>query len=281
MTKLSLTYDIKNYTPASATSVDSNFDAIEQHINQELIERDGSVQMRAQLALVGDPVNALDAAPKQYGKATAPPGGRWLLCDGSELQTASYPELYNEIGHNFSPAGTPGSRFNLPNLRDRMPMGMGTNTTMGETGGFRNNSLVEHHHGMASHTHAMKNHTHGMGQHTHKMDHDHDDVDTSTIADHTHTFSLRTAAGSSGGATIGGVSQSGNGTTGADGGHKHTVNTPKFFGNTDPPGNNVTGPPDDNITYGPDDNNTSDEGIPSTDRNLPPFQGVQFIIRAK
>lgn len=87
--------------------------------------------------------------------------------------------------------------------------------------------------------------------------------------------------GSSGGATIGGAAQSGNGTTGADGGHKHTVNTPKFFGNTDPPGNNVTGPPDDNITYGPDDNNTSDEGIANTDRNLPPFQGVQFIIRAK
>lgn len=280
MTKLNLTYALDNYTPANSDPVDANFDAIELHINQELIERDGSVQMRAQLMLVGDPLNALDAAPKQYvdqvmpvgiimmhSGTTAPPGGRWAICNGGELQTADYPVLYNVIGHNFSPAGTPGSRFNLPNLRDRMPMGTGANTTIGETGGFRNNSLVEHHHGMGSHTHAMKNHTH-------PIDHDHPNSTTGSDGAHTHTISTRDAAGSAGGAARGGTNQVTASVTSSDGGHTHTVNVA-------PQNKANSGPPNDNVTYGPNDNNTSDEGGTNVDKNLPPFQGVQFIIRVK
>ena len=66
MAKLDMQYDILNDTPATASPVEANFNRIEQHINQELIERDGTVAMRAQLQLVGDPVTDLDAAPKQY-----------------------------------------------------------------------------------------------------------------------------------------------------------------------------------------------------------------------
>jgi hypothetical protein len=66
MTKITLPYDLANKTPADAIPPETNFNRIEQHINQELIERDGSVAMRAQLRLVGDPVGVLDAAPKQY-----------------------------------------------------------------------------------------------------------------------------------------------------------------------------------------------------------------------
>lgn len=66
MTKITLPYDLANKTPADAIPPESNFNRIEQHINQELIERDGTVAMRAQLRLFADPVNVLDAAPKQY-----------------------------------------------------------------------------------------------------------------------------------------------------------------------------------------------------------------------
>jgi len=66
MAKITFPYNLVNDTPADANPVESNFNRIEQYINQELIERDGSVSMRQALRLAGDPVSALDAAPKQY-----------------------------------------------------------------------------------------------------------------------------------------------------------------------------------------------------------------------
>jgi microcystin-dependent protein len=266
MAKIDLSYDIENYTPASALPVDANFDRVEQHINQEVVERDGTVAMRAQLKLFGDPVAALDAAPKQYvdqvlpigiimmhGGSTAPAGGRWLICNGAELQTASYPALYNVIGHNYSPDGTPGSRFNLPNLRDRMPMGVGTNTTIGETGGYRDAIIVKHLHGMKSHTHTIN--------------HDHGSVTTSTNGSHQHNQDTdNTASGYAGSRARGASSRfTGNFAGDAAGAHEHTVNLPALTGKSG----------------GPSDNETQEVGSDGDDRNLPPFLGVQYIIRVK
>ena len=111
-----------NYTPASASPVEANFDRIEQHINQEVIERDGTVAMRAQLKLVGDPVNDLDAAPKQYvdqilpvgiimmfGGTVAPPGGRWAVCNGAELESTVYPALFAIFGIAYGRGLRPGA----------------------------------------------------------------------------------------------------------------------------------------------------------------------------
>ena len=266
MAKIDLIYDVRNYTPASAMPVHENFDTVEQHINQELIERDGTVQMRAQLMLVGDPVNALDAAPKQYvdqvlpigiimmhGGTGAPPGGRWAVCNGAELQTASNGALWNIIGHNFSPAGTPGSRFHLPNLRDRMPMGVGTNTTMGETGGFRNATLVTHDHTLSNHVHTIN--------------HNHDQVTTSTQGQHNHDVATSTNLIRGGGSGVGATGSAAFGTVNFvnDGNHEHFVNLPSYSGNSGPPSNNSTG----------------SAGAVATDKNLPPFLGVQYIIRIK
>jgi len=74
VSKLTYQYDILNLTPANAQPVEANFTRIEDHVNQELIERDGSVAIRAQLKLVGDPIVALDAAPKQYVDQVLPIG---------------------------------------------------------------------------------------------------------------------------------------------------------------------------------------------------------------
>jgi microcystin-dependent protein len=266
MAKIDLSYDIENYTPADAGPVDVNFDRVEQHINQELIERDGTVAMRAQLKLVGDPVAPLDAAPKQYvdqvlpigiimmhGGTTEPPGGRWALCNGAELQTASYPDLFNTIGHNFSPAGTPGSRFNLPNLRDRVPMGVGTDTTMGETGGYRAASLPTHSHNLNSHTHTI-NHNHGPTNTSTAGSHDH--VTNFNVQTNTGTGTLQRLAGA-GSTEVNTVMPAGN--------HSHSVDLGTFSGSSG----------------GPSNNSTSTAGIDPTDRNLPPFLGVQYVIRVK
>lgn len=296
MTKINLSYNIVNYTPASASPVDTNFDTIEAHINQELVERDGTVAMRAQLKLVGNPVADLDAAPKQYvdqvlpigiimmyGGAGIPPGGKWAVCNGAELQTSSYADLYGVIGHNFSPSGTPGSRFNLPNMQDRFPMGKGTQTSMGETGGKRDATLVLHDHGMKGHTHGMAHHTHGMSNHTHSIDHNHGSVTTSQVGDHQHSQDTDNAVGANAGSRARGATAqyTGNFAGAPSGSHTHTVNLPAFNGNSGAPGNNTTAGPSDNDTGAPSDNTTGQAGQDGTNDNLPPYLGVQYIIRVK
>jgi len=48
----------------------------------------------------------------------------WSFCDGTPLSVMQNQALYAVIGVSFG--GTPGSVFNLPNLKNRAPMGKGT-----------------------------------------------------------------------------------------------------------------------------------------------------------
>ena len=71
---LDLQYSLANLTPADASPVEANFNRAEQYINTELIDRAGTTAMTGQLKLIGDPVAALDAAPKQYVDSFMPIG---------------------------------------------------------------------------------------------------------------------------------------------------------------------------------------------------------------
>ena len=132
MAKITLPYTIINGDPVDAGPVEGNYQTIEHHTNQELIERGGTVAMVAQLKLVGNPVAPLDAAPKQYvdqmlpigiitmfGGVAAPPGGVWLKCDNTEYQVADYPALAAVLNNAVS------GRFRVPDLTDRFPVGGG------------------------------------------------------------------------------------------------------------------------------------------------------------
>lgn len=187
MSKLAYQYDILNLTPANAQPVEANFTRIEQHVNQELVERDGSVAMRSPLKLPGDPIADLDAAPKQYvdqvipvglvmmWAAAAPPSnGRWLLCDGAPLQTAQYPELFAVIGYSW---GGSGGTFNAPNFSGRMPIGTNASHPLAQTGGTENTTLIAHAHTMT--------HDHGAGS-TNIVNTDH----LHTVTDHLHGISF-------------------------------------------------------------------------------------------
>jgi|694.fasta_scaffold40969_3 microcystin-dependent protein len=64
---------------------------------------------------------------------TAPTG--WLLCDGTEKLVSSYPTLANVIGTNYGAltngsGGAGTTHFRVPDLRGRVPMGIGTGTTV-------------------------------------------------------------------------------------------------------------------------------------------------------
>jgi microcystin-dependent protein len=59
-----------------------------------------------------------------YVGAAAPSG--WLLCDGSQVSQSTYSALYAIIGANKFGTDT-GGNFFLPDLRGRVPVGLGTN----------------------------------------------------------------------------------------------------------------------------------------------------------
>ena len=75
----------------------------------------------------------------------------WLICDGASLNRADYPKLFDVIGTTYGSAS--GTTFNLPDLRQRFPMGKaasGTGNTLAGTGG-----TVDHTHSVPAHYHEM------------------------------------------------------------------------------------------------------------------------------
>lgn len=68
-----------------------------------------------------------------YGAASAPTG--WLLCDDSAVSRSTYARLFAVIGTGYG-VGDGSSTFNVPDLRDKVPLGKGANNgTLGTTTG--------------------------------------------------------------------------------------------------------------------------------------------------
>ena len=64
-----------------------------------------------------------------FGNATAPTG--WKVCNDDAISRTDFARLFAVIGTSFG-TGDGSGNFNLPDLRDRVPLGKGTNmSTMG------------------------------------------------------------------------------------------------------------------------------------------------------
>ncbi len=77
------------------------------------------------------------------GRTTAPLG--WHLCDGSAISRSTFASLFAAIGTAYG-VGDGSTTFNVPDLRQRFPLGKataGTGATLGGTGG-----LVDHVHAL-------------------------------------------------------------------------------------------------------------------------------------
>jgi microcystin-dependent protein len=57
-----------------------------------------------------------------YGSVTPPTG--WLLCDGSIVTTAAYPQLFGVLGTSSGTGYGDGASFHLPDYRGRFPRGL-------------------------------------------------------------------------------------------------------------------------------------------------------------
>ena len=102
-------------------------------------------------------------ACRRCAGATAP--ANWLLCDGSAVSRTTYADLFAVCGETYG-AGNGSTTFNVPDLRQKFPLGKaasGTGSTLGGTGG-----AIDHTHTGPSHTHTVSAHTHTIA-HTHSV----------------------------------------------------------------------------------------------------------------
>ena len=109
--------------------------------------------------------------------STAPAG--YLLCDGSAVSRTSFAGLFGILGTMYG-TGNGSTTFNLPDLRQRFPVGKaasGTASTLAGTGG-----AIDHTHTVPAHHHAMGTgadlnitssgaHSHGITDPTHTHAH--------------------------------------------------------------------------------------------------------------
>ena len=105
------------------------------------------------------PVATPSGAIMSYAGNVAPSG--WLICDGSSVATATYPDLFAVIGYDF---GGGGANFNLPDLSQRVPVGVGGSFARTNTGGSTTHTLTisqmpSHNHGVIDPGH---NHNYGV-----------------------------------------------------------------------------------------------------------------------
>lgn len=74
------------------------------------------------------PVGKID----MYAGATAPTG--WLLCKGQAVSRTTYSALFAIIGTTYG-AGNGSSTFNIPDMRNRVPVGAGDTYNLNDAGG--------------------------------------------------------------------------------------------------------------------------------------------------
>jgi len=98
---------------------------------------------------------------KMWGTATAPSG--YLLCNGTAVSRTTYAALFAIYSTTFG-SGDGSTTFNLPDFRNRMPIGAGTTYSAASTGGSATTTLSIAN--LPAHTHAN---TLSDGGHSHTM----------------------------------------------------------------------------------------------------------------
>ena len=181
--------------------------------------------------------------------ASAPSG--YLLCAGAAVSRSTYAALFAVIGTTFG-SGDGSTTFNLPNYTNRMPYG----TTVGATGGTADAIVVAHTHTGTSNGQS-NDHTHYVAGDTGYMNQN---------ASHTHNVYGPYGGGGNPGGSLnvnnpGGINFGGLSST--DTNHVH------YFAATSA---GVSANHTHTFT-------TDSSGSSGTNANLPPYLGINFIIK--
>ena len=182
---------------------------------------------------------------RMYGgssEASVSPNG-WKFCNGQAVSRATFAALFGAIGTQFGP-GDGSTTFNLPNLLDRVPVGVGSGSTwtLGQQFGAASNNLDGHVHGLGGHTHPGPSHQHGS--------------------------SVLGVSGNTGGMNAAGSAVQGGGGVNV-GSHTHDQGTLDVTGNTDAAGTGTTG--------GPSTASNTTSGLDQVSA-VQPSIGLNFII---
>jgi microcystin-dependent protein len=86
---------------------------------------------------------------RMFGGSFAPAG--WAFCEGQLLPISENDTLFNLIGTTYGGDGQ--ETFGLPNLASRVPVHVGTNFVLGQTGGTESVTLTTQQ--MPLHTHPL------------------------------------------------------------------------------------------------------------------------------
>lgn len=205
---------------------------------------------------IGLPVGAI----MPYAGSTAPTG--WLLCNGAAISRSTYADLYTVVGVTYG-VGDGATTFNLPDLRQRFPLGKaasGTGSTLGSTGG-----AIDHTHTGPSHTHTGPSHMHTGPSHTH------------TGPSHQHSISAD-GTGATGAPSATTEVQSGTGATVASATHTHTGPSHAHTGSTGAEGTGATGAEGTGATGAEGTGATGASGAGNTGTANPPYQVINYII---
>lgn len=237
--------------------------------------------------LPGNPTAALQTATKQYADALFPVGSmimwgsntpptNYLICDGTAISRTTYATLFGILSTTYG-VGDGATTFNLPDLRQRFPLGKaaaGTGNTLGATGG-----AIDHTHTQPTHTHTVTSHTHSVPAHYHSTTATGATIAINSSGAHTHdmdTNESSTAASGGDNVMVSTVQTTNDGLTTNSSSHTHSHSD--FTGTVGLVTGGVNG--DAAMTSGSASPTTDAQGGDTTGTNNPPFMVVNFIIKA-
>lgn len=212
--------------------------------------------------------------------STSPTG--WLLCDGAQYSSTTYPKLSALCGTKFGTASA--GNFRVPDLKGRVMAGLDSSQAefdaIGKTGGAKTITLTTSN--MPAHTHTTPAHTHtattsglsasSAGDHGHTSSTDTTGAHTHTTSPAMYTHDNTTTGGSQNRLAAAGTSQTNYSTT-SSGSHSHTVTVDSGGSHT----HTVTG----NVTIDTSGSGTSGSaGSGAAFDNTQPYMAMNHIIRA-
>jgi microcystin-dependent protein len=201
----------------------------------------GYAQLSADVTTTITPTGVIHMWPT----GTAPTG--FLLCDGTSVSRTTYNTLYVLIGTTFG-AGNGSTTFNLPNYVNRFPIGAGSTAALGAVGGSADAIVV-------SHTHTFSGTTAADGAHSH----------TITDPGHKHTTSVDNH-----------MLFDGNGSQTIAYGGPGSYPSQTFTMNNNTTGITINTSTTHTHAYS---GTTASVGASGTNANLPPYLGINFIIK--
>lgn len=220
----------------------------------------GNATVTGSLNIVGAS-NVVPAGSLLMWPTGSAPSG-YLLCNGNAVSRSTYSALFAVIGTTFGP-GDGSTTFNLPDYRNRMPVGAGAAYAVGSTGGSPDAIVVAHTHTFSGTTGNMNSnvtHSHGVADPGHR-----------------HIFGADDQVASQGGYDIvAGFEYDATSRTGGAGVQLLTKNTSLQNAGQ------ATGISINNADINHTHNfsgTTASTGSSGTNANLPPYLGINFVIK--